>query len=779
MAARRAPHVSPVPDGNLKDADWIGNIFLLPGEALKYSDQVDFRKWRTYTTAQEKFVDTTLGGNFAINCPPQYTRYADLKISGINAAHYRDGAKGRQYGMGRFYSEQMNDNQQLIHLSFGQAKYNGLITFFTGFYDADSALIAREGRGLDIAFRLGKIAGFVVTLFFWPILALGAAARFFFKRPSSKYYYFSGAMPLYWNRVQYIVDTLGVYMGLTPRIVDQNNRGLVDDDGGMADDKYRSFAHKFAPDIYDKDGSIIMYNVANKTARMALLRRDKLRSQITASEGQDAQAFFTGLQKLNEEFRIQDPGPQLAFNDYIKTWFESPFGNLTYAVEKPEDILATDVSNLNSTAQVTTASTQTPEEQAAAAAQAPSNTEIGTSTVEKQNQPGARAKIVDIGNVGKGTTHAQLASEYQNLTPQQQAAAAAVQNGVAAVVNEVEVVPAEGGILNGIASAFSSALKIVPGYGEAAGTMIEANAKGGADFVTFAVDFQPQSSESFSNNVKDSEIMNKINGITSSNASLRFGLADGQTGFGAADFVTKTARDAVAGFLEGISLGGLIALSGTAFTDVPKHYESSSANMGGSLTFNIPLRAWSGAPLCRMTQLLVPYAMVLAGALPISTGKQSFTGPFLCQLFSPGRFTGRLCMITDVSVSRGAGNVGWNNAGDMLGMDLSITVTSLDGYLHCGIDSGMGLFKWGKNIIDDDNQFNDYLSALSNLSVADQVEDSRRIAIAFTRKLQEIDSFFSIPRLSMSVGNFPPARVVGRLANFINGYTPNERTLGS
>jgi hypothetical protein len=178
-----------------------------------------------------------------------------------------------------------------------------------------------------------------------------------------------------------------------------------------------------------------------------------------------------------------------------------------------------------------------------------------------------------------------------------------------------------------------------------------------------------------------------------------------------------------------------------------------------------------------MTNIIVPYAMWLAAALPISTGKQSFTGPFLCKLFSPGRFTGRLCMVTGLEVTRGAGNLGWNNSGDMLGMDLSVTITPLDSYLHCGIDSGMGLFKWGKNIMDDDNQFNDYLSSLANLSVADQTQDTRKIAIALTRKLQEIDSFFSIPRLSMSVGNIAPARLLGRLTNFVNGYTPNERTL--
>ena len=764
--AARAPHISPVEGGLIKDADWISNIFLLPKDHLVYSDTIDFSRWRTYTTAKEKFVDTTLGGNYAINCPPQYTRYADLKISGINMAHQQDGAEGRTRGMGWFYSEQMDDNQQLIHLSFGQAKYNGLVTFFTGFYDTDAALVAREGRGLDVAFRLGKILGLIVSIPLLAISALGNLWRFFFKRPSSKYYYFSQAMPLYWNRVQYIVDTLGVYMGLVPRIVGSSG-SQVEDDAGIADDVYRQFAHKAAPDIFDSDGSVIMYNVANKAARLSLLRRDAIRARFE-NENLSQEAFLTNLQTFSDEFKITDPGPPVDFRQYIKTWFDSTLGSPSYAVDKPNPNILADVSTINPNAQLADGATKTPEELAA---------ETGTQNAEKlkaaNNTPNVRAKIIGIDD-GK-VTHAELANQYQNAVPGEQLNANPSPETI--VPNAGPTPTADGGIVNSVLEGLSSAVKYLGGLGSEAATTIEANAKGGANYVTFAVEFQSSASDSFSNQVKDSEIMSKINGISSTNASLRFRTADGQSGFDALDIVTKAARDVVAGFAEGVSLGGLIALSGTAFTDIPKHYDSSSANFGGSLTFNIPLRAWAGHALCRFTQLIIPYAMLLAGGLPISTGKQSFTGPFLCQLYSPGRFTGRLCMITGIEVTRGAGNMGWNNNGDMLGMDISLTITSLDNYLHAPIDTGMGLFKFGKPVMDDDNPFNDYMAALANLSIADQTDTTRKLQIAMTRKLQEIDSFYSVPRFANFIDGFPPAQFLGRVTNLINGYSPNQRLL--
>lgn len=80
---------------NHEDSDWLRQSFLLPKGAIDSRDAVR----RTFTEASRKFTDTTLGGNYAINCPPQFTRFADRK-------RHR---KGMSRGMGRYYTETQVD----------------------------------------------------------------------------------------------------------------------------------------------------------------------------------------------------------------------------------------------------------------------------------------------------------------------------------------------------------------------------------------------------------------------------------------------------------------------------------------------------------------------------------------------------------------------------------------------------------------------------------------------------------------------------------------------
>ena len=73
-----------------KDASWVRQSFLVTADQLQ---AVDLQN-RTFTTASLKFTDTTLGGNFAINPPPQFTRTADPKAVYINPKENNTGRLG-------------------------------------------------------------------------------------------------------------------------------------------------------------------------------------------------------------------------------------------------------------------------------------------------------------------------------------------------------------------------------------------------------------------------------------------------------------------------------------------------------------------------------------------------------------------------------------------------------------------------------------------------------------------------------------------------------------
>ena len=107
-----------------RDAQWVRQSFIVNVDDLDRVDQQN----RTFSTANIKYTDTSPGGNFAINPPPQFTRYADPKPSPGSRAV---GSKG----MGRYYSEAIDDSSQIIYMRFGVPQFNSLTTFFTGFYN--------------------------------------------------------------------------------------------------------------------------------------------------------------------------------------------------------------------------------------------------------------------------------------------------------------------------------------------------------------------------------------------------------------------------------------------------------------------------------------------------------------------------------------------------------------------------------------------------------------------------------------------------------------------
>ena len=66
--------------------------------------------------------------------------------------------------------------------------------------------------------------------------------------------------------------------------------------------------------------------------------------------------------------------------------------------------------------------------------------------------------------------------------------------------------------------------------------------------------------------------------------------------------------------------------------------------------------------------------MLLAGILPLSTGKASYTSPFLCQLYDRGRLQIRLGMIESLSITRGTTNLAFDKHGQALGIDVTFSV---------------------------------------------------------------------------------------------------------
>ena len=126
---------------NTKDKDWVRSSFMLAVNRWKPDEgrlNKTTKEWLYFTTASYKTANTSLGGNVTINSLAQYTRTCDIPRGGLTyeeATNMRTGDRSMAGGMGRYYSEAIDDWSMKVSFRFGMPEYKGLITFFTSFYD--------------------------------------------------------------------------------------------------------------------------------------------------------------------------------------------------------------------------------------------------------------------------------------------------------------------------------------------------------------------------------------------------------------------------------------------------------------------------------------------------------------------------------------------------------------------------------------------------------------------------------------------------------------------
>jgi hypothetical protein len=258
-----------------------------------------------------------------------------------------------------------------------------------------------------------------------------------------------------------------------------------------------------------------------------------------------------------------------------------------------------------------------------------------------------------------------------------------------------------------------------------------------------------------------------------------------------------------------VGLSGIAAAAGAAYVDIPKMWESSSASLP-RMDFTMSLRSPYGNKISRLVNLYLPLSMLLAGALPLSTGKQSYTSPFLCEVYCKGRGQTRLGIIDSMTVTRGAGNTGWTQEGEPLGIDISFSVIDLSTIMSVPIASAYGL---GSAIVqaggaavgvalgaaasvieapagspvttdnsanatagataaaallsstyDDDNTFTDYMAILGSLTYTDQVYTLRKWKLNLTKQMTNMRSWRSASHFASWISGTVPGRLLNSIA---------------
>lgn len=275
----------------------------------------------------------------------------------------------------------------------------------------------------------------------------------------------------------------------------------------------------------------------------------------------------------------------------------------------------------------------------------------------------------------------------------------------------------------------------------------------GSAFVSFVVDNQGPITDSFSNSTKNPGIQDIINGVTEKARDLHVNFSGGNIGSGffadTLETVIGGVSSLIAGGLDSVGLGGLAALGGSGFTEFSQVYDNSEASFdGGSFTMTLST-PYGGSKEAIMQDILAPLCMILAGALPKATGKSSYTSPFCCRLYSPGRCDWRLAMIKNLTITRGTSNVGWSAIASLpTAIEVKFDVETLDDIVSLPVSTNLLKDALSFDFFDEPTPMSDYLGSIAGLSLYDRYYLSGKIALGWAETKVKFSQITSPATLS-------------------------------
>lgn len=505
------PFIAADPSHEIKDTDWIRESFIIPQSDIDRED----RFWSTFTSTDQDFQDTRLGGSLAVNPYPQFTHFADPCLSSVNRAHNPTNAGTMdtihsirdEWGTGHYYGEAFFENQQLIHIQCGHIRFKGVLSFFIGMYDAHAGLLARTGR-TGITYWLGKTAMTLVTLPLQLYALAGQALSFVLNRPTSQYAYLSPSMGTYWNRATMIGNAFATNMRIVQPLWANNAARDDMDELIQSDDEneeYREYAYRKTGGIVRRNGAIDYYLLANGPQRIANRMNQDIRK--IAEEATSKEDHRKRIMEYITTKKVADPGG-IPLRTYLEKFHTSVFGNMDKAdiSDIPSDLASEDLSTVT----------------------APVATEGG-------------------GEAGSGP----------------------------AVVDDSTVQ----GMMTKWVKKADGTWDALKGWATEGAEYFKADLDYGSQFVTFRVDDTGSVSESFTSSTRESEIQSTLNGFSKGWRSKAFSFAGGNTGIWILDQAKNAIGGFIGGALDAVHLSGLYALMGAAYVDIPHHWEDSVASL--------------------------------------------------------------------------------------------------------------------------------------------------------------------------------------------------------
>lgn len=167
------------------------------------------------------YRDTSLGGNDTVNSPWAFNEDDDLivPITAIDPEHCTR-------GLGRVYAEMYDSNQQILEMSFGCAKYTGLLGAIYNNFSKDTLGIFLNGDVSPNTLLKGfyEVGRFAIKFAFTPFRIFSELTNTSKRGHVSRYIDFQMNMTPYYMQVTTMLRLISDAMGLSSNLLDFGER---------------------------------------------------------------------------------------------------------------------------------------------------------------------------------------------------------------------------------------------------------------------------------------------------------------------------------------------------------------------------------------------------------------------------------------------------------------------------------------------------------------------------------------------------------------------------
>lgn len=650
------------------DNEWIKSTFILSDQEIVQGDEYKkfVRKNRYYSSADYKFTGTSPGMNIAVNPKPQFTRYSDIRSDGRISKNLGRGditvnttVPGKYgLGLGAYYSEAIDDNEQRIFLRFGVPKYQFITAWLAKSFDIDRAVFQSRGIITDTIRDVAVTATSLITGLFRlaaaPLLSIALGA-FRLLNDDTRLYTMKETMYIYWATVDTLLNKMVARRTMVPYVLEDLSFYLEKPINNPQNptSQFISSLNEVMPDIIDPEtGKISVFAIALRAqaAYNKMLHEDFERNK-TKPLSTDFEGFRETGEVSHQTYFTNKFGTPHLFVKYI---FETAYNLLV----SPQNDLSSEIKSPSGSSSATdslieydpiyrdpetgqpidlTIDPNNPNDNIYAKIDA--NVKKRKSSLEKYGEyllaeltEGASFAVFNVdftGSVGESFSNNVTNHPLENMFN--------AASGKTRIFNEL-----------------ASPLKAIPGVSDIIGIMGDV----AATFVSTAT----------------------------------FGLAN-----------------PLIGLLYGVNVS------------LPKIWESSSANLPRA-NYKIKLISPYGNAYSQLFNIYLPLAMLLAASLPRSTGNSTHIGPFLCQLFDRGRINISLGMVENITITRGTSNLAFTKAGHANAIDVEISIANLDEVIALDITSNGVLMRFFDDIPSlADSPLENYLNAITAVDVYQQI----------------------------------------------------------